>query len=93
MSQNLIMIWLDRTYESAAAAKTHSTLHRSLCEIDPYLVTFRHSDKCIDYITDLNEDKNKIVLIISNELPSPSPDTLLLRSEELLQIDSVYMLF
>ncbi|CAF1576730.1 unnamed protein product, partial [Didymodactylos carnosus] len=86
MLQNIITIWLDR------ADKTDSALHLLLCKIDPYVVTFRDTDRCIDYITDLKEDEIKTVLIISSGTASLTPDTLLQLSEELLQIVSIYIL-
>ncbi|CAF3851906.1 unnamed protein product [Rotaria sp. Silwood1] len=96
MTVDSVIIWLDQTYDDVAAvakAKTGAAIHVALCKVDPYLVTFRDSNKCIDYITDITENETKKVLIISSEKTISLPvNTLLQLSEELLQIASVYIL-
>ncbi len=47
MTQNSSNVWLDRKYDPAAA-EINRTNHLFLCRVDPYLVTFCDSDKCID---------------------------------------------
>lgn len=84
--QNWNTIWLDRR-QHLAASTTISTIHLSLCKIDPYLVTFRDVDKCIDYIVNMKDDENKVILIISNHSAYQCPRTLIQQSEELSIID------
>ncbi|CAF1342459.1 unnamed protein product [Didymodactylos carnosus] len=97
MFQSLITIWLDQVYDTAptSAVKINSATHLSLCKIDPYLITFRDSDECIDYITDLKEDETKVVLIISisNAISYLRSDVLFQLGDQLLQVDSLYVLF
>jgi hypothetical protein len=50
MTQNSNTVWLNQTHDPITT-EFHRATHLSLCEIDPYLVTFRHTQKCIDYIT------------------------------------------
>ncbi|CAF0814736.1 unnamed protein product [Didymodactylos carnosus] len=88
MVPNWITIWLDLTYDTSATTTGSVATHLCLCKTDPYLLTFRSSDKCIDYITDLQDD-DKVILLISNDT---SVHTLLQQSEELPQVDSVYIL-
>jgi hypothetical protein len=88
MSQNWITVWLDLTYGNSATTVDSAATHLALCKIDPYLVTFRKSDRCINYITGLQANHNKVIVLISNDTPV---DTLLQQSEELSQIGSVYI--
>jgi tetratricopeptide (TPR) repeat protein len=87
-------VWLDQAYE-AGIKSDRVKVQLSLCKVDPYLITFRDSNKCIYYITNLKEEESKIILIISNgtqHLSSPS-DSLLKLSEELSQVDAIYILY
>ncbi|CAF1259604.1 unnamed protein product [Adineta steineri] len=64
----------------------------SLCEIDPYLISYRDVHKCIDYIINLDDDKNSVILIIStNKLLFPS-DAWIQQCAKLSQIESIYIL-
>ncbi|CAF1351125.1 unnamed protein product [Didymodactylos carnosus] len=77
-------IWLNQNNEF------YSFTHRFLTKIDRSLITFCDSDECIDYITNLKEDENHILLIISIQTQSSS--TLLQLTRELPKIISVYIL-
>ncbi len=58
MTQNSITVWLNQTHDPITTEFDRAT-HLSLCKIDPYLVTFRHTHKCIDYITQAQTDEKK----------------------------------
>jgi hypothetical protein len=80
-------IWLDYTF-----GKPDIETHRSLSNSDPYLVTFRDKDECIDYVTDLPQSEERTVLIISNDAAILYISTVLQLCEELQQIASIYIL-
>ena len=82
------IVWLDTVFDRNFA----KYIHRSLCEVDPYLITFRNWDKCISFIASLNGTENKVILIVSRETLTQSNKALLQRYEELLQLDSIYIL-
>lgn len=79
-------IWLDRAY-SIVDKKSNIEIHFSLCKIDPYLITFRDTDKCFNYI---HERDDEIILIISDK--TSADRAFLQQCEELSQINSVYIL-
>jgi tetratricopeptide (TPR) repeat protein len=84
------IIWLDQIYTSVTINQSSITTHFFLCKSDPYLIAFRDTDKCLNYIRNLKGEE-KIILIISSETLS---DAIFLRQcEELPQVDSVYILY
>ncbi|CAF1450341.1 unnamed protein product [Rotaria sordida] len=89
MVENWITIWLDHRSDLTVVGSDRTT-HLALCKIDPYLITFRNSNECIDYTSELQPDENKVILIISSD---SYPDILLKITEELSQIDSIYVLY
>ena len=56
-------------------------------------MTFRDTEKCIYYLNRIKEDESKVVLIVSSKKQFLFPDILLHLSQELPQIDSVYILY
>ncbi|UJR12052.1 hypothetical protein I4U23_016230 [Adineta vaga] len=88
MSKSTITtIWLNKS------GQYDSNVHMCLCKLDPYLVTFCNTDKCIDFITNMEEDvEGKVLLIISIEMFPIPVYTMLQLCEELAQIDSIYIL-
>lgn len=93
MTQNFITIWFDRPCAQDSSIEIYQQIHAFLCRSSPYLITFRNSNDCADYISNVDEEKNKIILIVSSRIPFLSPDTLLNLAEDLPQIDSVYILY
>lgn len=90
MTQNSIRVWLNQTHDPITTEFDHAT-HLSLCKIDPYLVTFCHTHKCIDYITQTQTDEKNVILLISSTMPSQSLDALRHRGQEFSQINSIYV--
>src|SRR5215813_2448925 len=64
MVQNVLLIWLDNTIDdnNADCCNTIIQLRRMVNDIN----TFTDSDQCIDYLTDIDQDK--ACLIISGAL-------------------------
>ncbi|CAF1457772.1 unnamed protein product [Adineta steineri] len=93
MSQLLInMIWLDQTNDHVILKTERIATHLSLCKIDPYLNIFRNIDSCIDHINNISQYENTIFLFISTQISSSSINSLLQVCEELVKIDSIYIL-
>ncbi|CAF3397278.1 unnamed protein product [Rotaria sp. Silwood2] len=93
--QDSITIWFDGMLPNDSASTTITikrAVHFALCKVDPYLRTFRDLDKCIDYILNINENQNKIILVISKDESSSHPENLAERCEEFAIIDSIYIL-
>ena len=93
----MITVWLDQMYESAAVftadkSGISATMHISVCEIDPYVATFRDSNQCFDYITCIDDDEMQVVLVVCCVDAVNLCQSLLKRCEELRQIASVYIL-
>jgi hypothetical protein len=91
MEENSITVWFDRTYDPIHAAMNR-TVHLSLCKIDPYLLIFRDSSKCIDYIINIEDDKS-VIMIVSSNKPFISTDSLLNMRNECSRIHSVCILY
>ena len=91
MEENFTTVWFDRTYDPKNTTMNRR-LHLSLFKIDPYLLTFRDSSKCIDYITDVKDDNSVILIVSSNEL-FLSIDSLLNLRNECSQIHSVCIIY
>lgn len=81
-------IWLDQMSSTAATVAT--TMHLSLCKIDPYLMRFSSSDRCFDYITHINQIDTQIILIISCDSTNDLPYSLLKRCDESPRISAVH---
>ncbi|CAM4937448.1 unnamed protein product [Rotaria socialis] len=92
MTENVHTVWLDLVYKQATS-KSKTVIHLSLCKIDPNLVTFRNMDKCINYIKNLNQNDDKVILIISTSTTSHLLKTFLQQTEELSQVSTVYVLY
>ena len=92
MTEKFSTVWFDLTYKHEPS-KGKSKIHLALCKIDPYLLTFRDKDKCINYIKSLNENENKVILIISLSTTCHFLKTFLRQTEELPQINSVHILY
>jgi hypothetical protein len=90
MTQNSITVWLNQTDDPTTAEVDRAT-HLSLCQIDPYLVTFRDTHKCVDYITQTQTDEKKFILLISSTTLSQSLDVLRDLGQEFSQINSIYV--
>ncbi len=69
-----------------------SQCYVSFCKIDPYLISYRDTQKCIDYITNLKNDEDRVILIISTDKLLSSSDTLIQQCVKLTQIESIYIL-
>ncbi|CAF0882986.1 unnamed protein product [Didymodactylos carnosus] len=86
-----ITIWLDELYKLGSSDKNDRvTTHLSLCKFDPYLITIRDLQKCNDYISNLQEDKDTVLLIISSDTSSLS--AVISKLLKLPQIESIYIL-
>ena len=86
MTKIVTTIWLDQTQICDRQC------YISFCTIDPYLITYRDTQKCIDYITGLKPDEYRVIMIITiNQLLS-STDTLIQQYVNLSQIESIYIL-
>ncbi|CAF0778567.1 unnamed protein product [Didymodactylos carnosus] len=87
----ITLIWLDLTYTVCSRDESVRT-HLALCKVDRYLITFRDTQKCLDYIAELTEEK--VILIITHETSVFSADSILLqRNHNLQQIDSLYIIY
>ncbi|CAF4015774.1 unnamed protein product, partial [Rotaria sp. Silwood1] len=87
MTKAVTIIWLDQ-------AQTHdSQCHISFCTVDPYLLSYRDTQKCIDYITNLKEDEDRVILIISTKKLLSASDTLIQQCVKLTQVEATYILY
>jgi hypothetical protein len=87
MTKSVTTIWLDQ------AQTRDSQCHISFCTIDPYLISYRDAQKCIDYITNLKDDEDRVILIISTNKLLSSSDTLIQQCIKLTQVESTYILY
>jgi hypothetical protein len=65
----------------------------SFCTIDPHLISYRDTQQCIDYITNLKGDEDHVILIISTNKLLSSSDTLIQQCVKLAQVESTYILY
>lgn len=86
MTKAVTTIWLDQT------KICDRQCHISFCTIDPYLITYRDAQKCIDYITNLKDDEGRVVMIISTSEQLSASDTLIQQYVKLIQVESIYIL-
>jgi tetratricopeptide (TPR) repeat protein len=87
MTKTVTTIWLDE------AQTRDSQCHMSFCTIDPYLIAYRDTQKCIDYINNLKDEEDRVILIISTNHLLSSSDTLIQQCVKLAQIESIYILY
>jgi hypothetical protein len=87
MTKTVTTIWLDQ------AQTRDSQCHMSFCTIDPYLISYHDIQKCIDYINNLKDDEDRVILIISTNKLLSSSDTLIQRCVKLTQVESIYILY
>ncbi|CAF1278122.1 unnamed protein product [Adineta steineri] len=92
MPQNFIStIWLNQTYKQSGI-NVNSTTHLCFRNIDPNLITFRDSFKCLNYISNLGEFGNNVILLVTYDTFYQPSDMLLQLCEQLNQIGSIYIL-
>ena len=82
-------VWLD------LSCNADIVTHGSLCQIDPYLTTFRDCLKCIEYITGVYDDASQILLLVTT-METTACDFLLSflkLLEGLPHVDSIYIVY
>ena len=87
----ITLIWLDLTYTVCSRNESVQT-HVALCKVDPYLITFRDAEKCLDYIAELTEEK--VILIVTHETSVFSADSIVSqRNYDVQQINALYIIY
>ena len=87
MTQGMTIIWLDLTQTR------DSQCYVSLCKIDPFLISYRDTQKCLDYVLNLKDDAKRVILIISMNEVFTSSDTVIQQYIQTTQIEFIYILW
>ncbi|CAF4819848.1 unnamed protein product [Rotaria socialis] len=80
------VVWLDQ------GEVRNKQWYISLCKIDPYLVSYRNAQSCIDYISNSLGNEDHVVLIVSYYKTLLASDKSMQQFVQLTQVHAIYIL-